>query len=92
MATKVIVLGKVEEVGLGIVFLGIFKPKNDDTSPIYAGDNKSNLLPEDFDFVELVCRNYDCSGYDLMFAYDKNSRDDGSLILGYFNSGVVVEA
>ena len=48
---------------------------------------------EDWDNIELICKNYDGGdndSLDLMFAYDNDGeRSDGVLYLGYFNDGVI---
>jgi hypothetical protein len=42
-----------------------------------------------FNFVELICRNYS-KGTDLMFAYnDPNKRSEGTLYIGEWNDGVI---
>lgn len=49
----------------------------------------------DFDCVELVCRGYNYGSvnaetiYDLIFAYHKGLRNDGTLYLGHWNDGIV---
>ena len=46
-------------------------------------------VPSDFNFIELICREYQ-SGSDLMFAYDDpNKRENGMLYIGKFNDGVI---
>lgn len=41
-------------------------------------------------FLELICRNYDGNGTDLIFAYDyPDQRGDGTLYIGQWNDGVV---
>ena len=68
----------------------------------YINDNKpiefchyldSSLLsssfvspPSKFKYIELICKNYKGS-YDLMFAYNDPSRDDGTLFVGFWNNG-----
>ena len=45
--------------------------------------------PKDYDFIDLICKNY-LSGFDLMFAYNlADKRELGVLYIGYFNDGVV---
>ena len=45
--------------------------------------------PATFSYIELVCLNY-IKGKDLMFAYnDPEQREDGILIIGKWNDGVV---
>jgi hypothetical protein len=53
--------------------------------PIKTGEDS----PKDFNFIDLICKNY-LSGCDLMFAYDfADQRELGVLYIGYFNDGVV---
>ncbi len=45
--------------------------------------------PSKFNYIELICKKYK-GGMDLMFAYDDYfNRSDGTLFIGYWNSGVV---
>ena len=44
--------------------------------------------PSKFKYIELICKNYKGS-YDLMFAYNDPSRDDGTLFVGFWNNGTV---
>ena len=45
--------------------------------------------PNEWDNIELICKNYS-EGKDLMFAYDDiDYRSDGVLYIGYFNEGTV---
>lgn len=44
---------------------------------------------ENFEYVELICRNY-LENKDLMFAYDdENNRREGTLFVGNWNDGVI---
>ena len=51
--------------------------------------------PSDWGNVELICKAYKDEStseslyYDIMFAYDYDSRNNGLLIMGYWNDGVV---
>ena len=46
--------------------------------------------PSKFMYIELICKNYNNSGRDLMFAYnDPSNRSDGTLFIGFWNSGTV---
>ena len=49
--------------------------------------------PEDFNFIELIARNYGTFGnksFDLFFCYDNpNERNLGVLYLGNWNDGVI---
>ena len=48
------------------------------------------LPPSKFKYIELICKNYNNSGRDLMFAYnDPSNRSDGTLFIGFWNSGTV---
>lgn len=51
----------------------------------------TNAEPSDFPHIELICRDYSTmGGMDLMFAYyDPKERSLGTLMLGYFNDGIV---
>jgi len=43
-----------------------------------------------FKHIELICKNYKNHSWDLMFAYgDPSNRNNGTLFIGYWNSGVV---
>lgn len=45
--------------------------------------------PLQFKYIELICKNYNNGGRDLMFAYnDPSKRNDGTLFIGFWNSGV----
>lgn len=45
--------------------------------------------PSKFNYIELICKNYNGGG-DLMFAYnDPSKRNEGTLFIGYWNDGVV---
>ena len=45
--------------------------------------------PSQFKYIELICKKYNGSG-DLMFAYnDPSNRSDGTLYIGFWNSGTV---
>lgn len=47
-------------------------------------------LPSQFKYIELICKNYNNGGRDLMFAYnDPSNRNDGTLFIGFWNSGTV---
>jgi len=55
-----------------------------------ASLSSSVIEPTEFQFIELICRNYTVNGEDLMFAYDSESeRNRGALYLGKWNSGKV---
>ena len=43
--------------------------------------------PKDYHVVELICKDYRESGYDMMHAYN-DSRRVGCLYFGYWNDGV----
>lgn len=45
--------------------------------------------PSKFKYIELICKKYN-GGQDLMFAYnDPSNRNNGTLYIGYWNSGTV---
>ena len=43
--------------------------------------------PNQWKFIDLICLNWRCSGYDLMRCYDDSN--NGCICLGHFNDGVV---
>lgn len=46
--------------------------------------------PSDYNFIELICKDYGIKNQDLMFAYnDSNNRDEGCLFIGKWNDGIV---
>ena len=70
----------------------------DDNKPIVFNDyfDASSVssafvsIPSQFNYIELICKNYNKCGRDLMFAYnDPSNRSDGILFIGYWNSGTV---
>jgi hypothetical protein len=48
----------------------------------------AGFSPDAWLFVELICKNFNQSKKDLIFAYN-NDRDTGILYLGYWNDGIV---
>ena len=56
---------------------------------IYEEISDTTSTPPNYDFIELIAKNYYENNYDLMFAYNENNRSDGSLYYGYFNDGIV---
>ncbi len=80
-----------------IRILGETTPEQKELKPIefisfIFGDGKIDTdvnSPNNWNNIELVCRNYNSLNLDLMFAYDDNERDDGALYLGHFNDGLV---
>lgn len=51
-------------------------------------DSSDFIPPTSWDNIELICKG-DHTFYDIMFAYDNEQRDCGSIFLGYFNDGIV---
>ena len=49
--------------------------------------NKPSSLPNSFKNLELICKNYSGSVYDMIFAYQED-RGIGVLYFGYWNDGV----
>ncbi len=49
--------------------------------------NSSVSAPSQWDNIDLICKNWRNSGFDLMRIYNNDS--DGFLILGHFNDGYV---
>ncbi len=50
---------------------------------------EASSSPNDYAYIELVCKNYQ-PGNDVMFAYnDPSSREAGMLYIGKWNDGVV---
>lgn len=48
----------------------------------------SVLTPLNYNFIELICKDYG-SGYDIMFAYDDpKKRRSGTFYIGHWNDGV----
>ena len=46
--------------------------------------------PSKFNYIELICKNYNNGGRDLMFAYnDPSNRNNGTLFIGFWNNGTV---
>lgn len=85
--TKIIILGDIpkEKKGKPIVFKQFL------TTDLEIIENISTYTPEDFEVIELICKDYNSNkhnSYDLMFAYDKD-RSEGYLFLGQFNDGIV---
>jgi hypothetical protein len=48
-----------------------------------------NSSPANYDYIELICKNYTQFEEDLMFLYNKEERNNGVLYLGKFNDGIV---
>ena len=72
----------------------------DDNKPIVFNDYLNASLgvsptfnihpPSKFNYIELICKNYNNGGRDLMFAYnDASNRSDGTLYIGHWNNGTV---
>lgn len=78
--TKVIILGDEPKTGKKIELLFFINPNGDKC--------ESLACPENFKFIELICKNYKGGNYDLMFAYSED-RALGLLYLGHFNDGIV---
>ena len=88
MKTKCIVIGEEapKNEAKGIEFI----------RQLFHITNKNHLeivnaldYPNDWQFIELICKNY-VNNVDLMFAYnDPNKRHLGSLYIGRWNDGVV---
>jgi hypothetical protein len=72
------------------------QPENKELKPIELVkwlDSEYNFCnaesnPMQWKNIELICKNYQSHGFDLMFAYDEN-RSGGILYLGHFNDGIV---
>lgn len=50
---------------------------------------ESLSVPPDWDFIELVLSSSRKQDYDIMFCYMEGKREDGVIILGNFNDGIV---
>ena len=72
----------------------------DDNKPIVFNDYLDASLgvspafnihpPSKYKYIELICKNYNNGGRDLMFAYnDASNRSDGILFIGFWNNGTV---
>jgi hypothetical protein len=80
--TKVIILGE--------------QPENKELEPIEFVkwlDSEFNFCkaesyPMEWKNIELICKNYQSHGFDLMFAY-QDERNKGVLYLGHFNDGII---
>lgn len=82
--TRVTILGKsqVEEPKKRIEFVKYLDVCFD------IQDIHYSQIPDKWDNVVLLCKNYKDSGLDLMYAYNNN--DAGRLlVVGHFNDGVV---
>lgn len=44
------------------------------------------MKPKDYNTIELICT---YKSFDIMYAYQNNNRNNGTLYLGYWNDGVV---
>ena len=53
----------------------------------YGSKFKACLKPKNYLCLELICKSYATSDFDLMFAYD-NDRKHGMLYFGKWNDGV----
>jgi hypothetical protein len=80
--TKVIILGEQPE-SKELKPIEFVKSLNMDNDFIQAVS-----IPYLHDNIELICRNYNHDKQDLMFAFNEH-RNEGVLILGHFNDGVV---
>lgn len=88
MATKTIVIGleKNEEHLNDITFEYIL---DKDANSFFNIEFNSHL-PKFYNYIELICRDFDGIGGDLMFAYnDPHNRQSGELIIGQWNDGIV---
>jgi hypothetical protein len=87
--TKVIVIGgdEVQNEKKQIVFERMLNDATGNSDD--ALKRVEDVFPDQYNYIELICRNYqkDC---DLMFAYnEKNDRSAGVLFIVRFNDGVV---
>ncbi len=52
--------------------------------------NIGNADPSQYDVIEIICKNYDGKGTDLMFAYNNcEDRSKGILYIGHANDEIV---
>lgn len=80
--TKVIILGQ--------------EPENKELKPIqfvyffyiHHGVGETGVKPKSYENIELICKDFEGYGFDLMFAYNED-RNQGILYLGHFNDGIV---
>ena len=49
------------------------------------------MYPNNYDCLELICKNYKGSGWDLIYAFRKGEVNQGNLYIGHWNDGVVNE-
>lgn len=50
---------------------------------------KPGALPNSYNYIELICSNYNSTTFDLMYAYNKDDRSRGCFYIGNWNDGVV---
>ena len=79
--TKVIFLGSEEKQQTKKPIEFLFYLSSYNVVSEYRGDIAF------FDYIELIATEY--CGYQLMYAYKKENRNQGVLGIGYFNDGVV---
>ena len=63
-------------------------------SDAFANEGPSDAykVPKDYNYIELICKDYSESGNskDIMFAYDNaDERSSGVLYIGYWNEGTI---
>lgn len=81
--TKIIVIGDNNKVGTErIQLIKCLQTINDNFI-------KNTTDPNNFEIIELICKEYTTEGEDLMFCYKKDRNKDGCLFLGHFNDGIV---
>ncbi len=81
--TKTIIIGEFEHKEQKPIVFDYFLDGSLDSSAYVS-------LPCQFKYIELICKNYSNGGRDLMFAYDDPSnRNNGTLFIGFWNSGTV---
>ncbi len=52
-------------------------------------DKNCSFKPDGWKNIDLICFNWRGSEMDLMLAYDDNPSNNGVIVLGHFNDGVV---
>lgn len=79
--TKIVILSQEpeEKEKKKIEFVNMLNPVH--------GILKATINPNNYEYIELICRNYSPE-FDIMFAYD-DDRSKGVLFIGHFNDGVV---
>ena len=82
--TKIIKIGEVNESVKKLTPIVFTHWIKDD----FTVEEKIGANPSDFNFIELITKNFGSNNEDLMYCYNNENRR-GYLIAGHFNDGVV---